>query len=62
MPDAAAPARVRRPKNGVIAATLALNVHASMSVWLPESTWLTSPGFGQVSSSASIAAAAVAAT
>ena len=33
-----------------------------LSVWLPESTWLTSPGFGQVSSSANIAAAAVAAT
>jgi hypothetical protein len=46
----------------VIAATLALNVLTSMSVWLPESTWLTSPGFGQVSSSASNAAAAVAAT
>jgi hypothetical protein len=46
----------------MIAAVLASNVLAFMSAWLPESTWLTSPGLGQVSSSLSNAAAAAAAT
>ena len=36
-------------------------VVASISAWLPESTWLTSPGFGQVSSSSRRARAAFAA-
>ena len=59
---ASARAEDGRMKNGAIAIVLALKVLASMSVWLPESSRLTRPGLGQVSSSASNAVTAAAAT
>ena len=50
-----APAAASRVKKGRIAAALCRSVSASMSSWLPLSTGLTKPGFGQVCSSSIMA-------
>jgi len=51
IPQPLAPASAKAWKYGAMAEALIRNVSASISSWLPGSTWLTRPGFGHVSNS-----------